>query len=108
MMEQEEEVTPLLDIFPGEAISTGESRVFQMALMVNIAKFMPKRQRSLRPDRSVGMGPEILGDQEWLSLALGQPIRDGSMVCVNEVHEFRSTTGKLTKAVSSASLLSYS
>lgn len=99
---QEDEVAPLITSFFGRALAKGAGRIFEKALMVNVGHLLPPGHPTIRPDRVAGMWPDMLETQQWLHQPLSQFIQGGAMICVNEIHEFKSSAGKLIKAVSFA------
>lgn len=99
---QEDQVPSLMTSFRGRAVAEKRGSVFEKALMVNVGHLLPPGHPTLRPDLLGGMRPQNLGTQLWLRPPLSQFIQGGSMICVNEVHEYKSSTGSLIKAVCSA------
>lgn len=97
---QEDEVGPLLATQFTRDIAKGNGRSFQKARMVDIVHLLPAGHLSLRPDRLGGMWPMELGTHIWLAPALKKFIPMSNMICVNEVYEFKSSSGDLSKAVS--------
>ncbi|KAI9883397.1 MAG: hypothetical protein M1823_004833 [Watsoniomyces obsoletus] len=94
---QETDVSSLTDPFLGRAMGTPDRQGAQMAL-VDLAHHLPAGHGTLRPDRLVGLLPQRLKTHIWLQRGLNRFLEKKTIICVNEVHEFKSSTGQLVKA----------